>query len=454
MLGADEHTRELLEKQFYEQNQPQVVKDSLGRDVVVGRDGSQMLINPPVGIKQRIGDIENEPRYTQEIGPDGRPYLRQERMVGPGGPAAKPAAPAAPAEPVPSLKFAPEDKGAGAEEAPAEITKGPEAAAAERKGMLGTPPPASTAALPFAETHLPNAPTGTESGTEMPDLANMSMAEQAEWKRQFDLNKKAAEQFTTADTAEVIKSNKEIQNVTRTATQARDFVGIAQKLLADPRLQAMVGPGNALKYDWKSFLTFFGNQDAEAQRGLVDEFKKVTSSGIIGTLKSDYGGLGQIRNKEIELSEKATISPNNTVAANLAVLDIASRTIQRHQMVGKLFNLYMQGQRWDADGNPVEGKTTEKPTFAGASEVINKYLENHPIYDDKVKDAGGKTELDRTLGLFKGSEKTEKKKLKAGELPSGDKPGEKTVEASIPGATGKPPKILAPHELAPGGRTF
>jgi soluble lytic murein transglycosylase-like protein len=427
------------------QNQPQMVKDSLGRDWAIGRDGTRQLINPPVTTTTKVEGIEGPVREQLEVGPDGRPYMR--RVPSSGAPPAARPAPTAPEEEVPSLKFAPEEK--GAEALPAEITKGPEAAAAERKGMLATPPPAAATAAPFAETHLPDAPTGVAPGAEKTPLEDMTMGQKAEWKRQFDLNKAAAQQFNTADTAEVIKSNKAIQDVVKNATQSRDFVGYAQKLLDDPRLQSMLGPGANLKMDWKSFLTLLGNKDAEAQVGLRRAFEKVTSSGIIGTLKSDYGGLGQIRNKEIELSEKATISPTNTVAANKAVLDIADRTIQRHQMVGKLVNLYMQGQRWDKEGNPIKGRTDEKPTFAGMSDVVNKYLEHHPIYDDKVKDTNGKTELDRTLGLFKGSEKTEKKKLKAGELPPGGTvPGE---EPSVIVPTGKPGRVLAPHELPPGG---
>lgn len=440
--------KEAIPDLYYSQGQPVTVKDPYGRDVVIGRGGSQQLINPPVEIEQDVKGIKDKTIYSKEVGPDGRLIYRQIPKVGTGGAApVRPATPPTevPDEDVPALKFAPEE-GAKTEGLPAEISKGPEAAAAERAGMLGKPPEGGPA-LPFAETYLPDSPAGASpTGQDMYD-ENMSMGQKAEWAQRYDLRQKAGEQFNSLDIQKVSKNHEAIQHQAIDSARLMDGIHVADRLLKDPRLQQLLGPGYNLKAGWQSFLTLLGNKDAEAARSLSDTFNKVIKSGIIGTLKSDYGGLGQIRNKEIELSEGATLSPHNTVEANMAVLEIAKRTAERNQMIGKIANLYMDGQRWDENGKPVKGRSNERPDYKGLSKVVSDYIEGHPLFDDKEKGPDGKTQMDHYLDIFRGSPKTEEKKVKTEGLPPGGKAA-KAAETTAP----EPKKtIYAPHELPLGG---
>jgi hypothetical protein len=444
--------RTYIQQSYFSQFQPQMVKDDLGREVVVSQDPrtghqTQMLINTPFAVEQDVKGVKTKNYYQWQKGPDGTPYLQRSSKVPPAG-AAAPAAPAAPATPdedVPSLKFAPEGKegkgaeGGGAEALPAEITKGPEAAKAERATMLGTKPPeAAAGALPFdkvAETKLPPAPSAPGGKA----LEDMDPAEQFNWVQNQENAQRATQHQNDANINETMKANKATQDVARVSLGAKTDIDVGSRLIQDPRLQALMGPGHDLKRDWSDVKAFLGNQDATLASGLDQTFQKIISSGIIKTLKSDYGGLGQIRNKEIELSDKATLSQRNTLESNLAILEIAKRTFERNAMIGKIANAYMEGNRWDKDGKPVPGKTGGIPSMAEMSRVINTYIDHHPIFDDTKKGKDGKTEMDHYISLF------DKKEEEAEPVKSG---GARTVD-TLPEGFAKRPKAPPPGVEVP-----
>jgi len=426
------------------QNQPQMVQDELGRTWAIGRDGQRKLINPPVQTTQSAGKGTSFPvRERLEVGPDGKPYYERIPSGGAAAPAAAPA-PETPEEDVPSLRFAPEGKGAGtgkgAEALPAEITKGPEAAKAERATMLGTKPPeAAAGALPFdkvAGTKLPPAPSAPGAD----ELENMTPAQRYQWIQNQENAQRATQHQNDANINETMKANKLTQDVSRVSLGAKTDIDVGNRLLQDPRLQALMGPGHDLKRDWSDVLAFLGNQDASLASGLDQTFTKIIASGIIKTLKSDYGGLGQIRNKEIELSDKATLSPRNTLEANLAILEIAKRTFERNVAIGKIANAYMEGRRWDKDGKPLPGKTGGVPSMAEMSRIVNDYLNHHPIFDDTKKDKDGKTEMDRYISIFDKKEE-EKAPVKSG--------GARTVDKLPEGEWTKRPKAPPPGVEVP-----
>jgi hypothetical protein len=391
------------------QFQPMTAKDRYGRDVVVGPGGSQMVINPPVWKEQEIKGVKTPVPFMQT--PEGTGFTRMPTAGGAAAPAPAPAS--APDEDVPDLKYAPEEKGAAAsEEAPAEIIKGPEAAKAEHAGgMLSKPPEGAPegasegaiSALPFTKVAEGAPGTGGRS------LMDLPPEEQYKWVQDQENKQKAIQGLNQANTKDSMDANKALQNVVRSSLGNRTFVDLGTKLLQDPRLQALIGPGADLKTGWNSMMALLGSKDANLAAGLRNTFDKTIASAIIGTLKSDYGGLGQIRNKEIELSNKATFSPENTVEANLTVLDIAKKTIERQTALGKIANAYMEGQRWDKNGKKIPGTADGVPSFAGLSKVINEYMDNHPIYDEKIKDKDGKTEMDRKLDLFSKKEEPDAK---------------------------------------------
>jgi hypothetical protein len=117
-------------------------------------------------------------------------------------------------------------------------------------------------------------------------------------------------------------------------------------------------------------------------------FQKATSEAIAESLKSSFGGLGQIRNKEIELKEKAMASVYNTPQANEVVLNVAKASAQQAQGLADVANRYNQGQRYQ---NGKWYQSNETPTNGGLNELLLKYAKSHPIMSGDDIDKAMKT---------------------------------------------------------------
>jgi hypothetical protein len=128
--------------------------------------------------------------------------------------------------------------------------------------------------------------------------------------------------------------------------------------------------------------SFFGGKEANDALAANSAFSKNVAGTILGQMKSFLEGLGQVRVKEMELLDTASASPHNTLAANRMIIDMAQRYQDQMANIGKITNAYQQGWRPDAHGN-WSTRTNERPTNAGLNEVITRYRQNNPIYNDK-----------------------------------------------------------------------
>lgn len=411
---------------YYGQYQPQSVGIPGGNLIYDPRTKQQMPLYSIENGSLKAGDVESPFQYqtkpdgkggyvrtiipTQspggaqqpppQAGPQGAPVAPQGAPQSPGG--APGAAPGGAPSQIPSigppLKFSGDDEGTsiGPGEAPDIITKGPEAVKGDAGAALANQPPSQ--ALSFAETKTtPGAPSGV--GGAAPDLYNMSPGELANWSQQRQINTEASKEFNKQDIEGQAKDFDSLQKIQQNAYNLDTQINMAKSIVQDPRF--IQGPGADLKLGWNKALTFLGDEKSEQRVALSNAFDKLIASNVLADMRSKLEGLGQVRLAEINLLNQSTASKYNTVGANMAILDVADRFQKQAEQMGNVANLYMQGQRWDAQGNPVQGNTGDRPTRAGMQQVVNSYLANHPLFskeeiadytqrfkDDKAASAG------------------------------------------------------------------
>lgn len=299
----------------------------------------------------------------------------------------------------PDLKFAEEQQALqGAGGLPPEITEGksePKISsqvgqqATQQGGMLGAAPPPE--ALPFSQTSGASPQGAPASGGSPanvpggPDPTQMSPGQFMEWARERDIATESAKEFNKGDIKNYQDDYDRMQTMQQNAYNMDSQLAAAENIMHDPLF--IQGPGQNLRMGWNQALAFLGDKNAEARVGLVNAFDKLTASNILSDMRSKLEGLGQVRNAEINLLEKATGTKYNTLAANQAILEMGRRYQQQAIQIGNLSNYYRQGYRWDKNGKlevDENGNPTisnDQPTSAGQNQIINTYLSNHPLFN-------------------------------------------------------------------------
>jgi hypothetical protein len=366
-------------QQYYQQGQPVEAKVP-GGSVVIGRDGIQRPVPDIHWTDMEAGGAKiSAPQTTMGGAVTTLPQTGMPSAAGaaaPAGPApttstAKPASPAAePNAQMPNLlKF--NSEGGGTSEG---ATGG-----AGPGGMLSPPPAAAAAAGTKVAQAIP---------PQLEDLANWGIKKAAEKEQQTELAKKDAENYS--------KNSNELMTLGRSAQQLLPQISLAKQYIHDPKF--ITGTLSGPRTEWARLKATIG---LDPQAAAVSEaFDKLKASGVLGQMKSTLQGLGQVRNAEIDLLDRANAARGNTLPSNQAILDITERSAKQVDNLSKIVSDYGNGIRWDKDGNAYKGN--DPPTNAGLQDAIKRFVEAHPIYtDEEIKNYNKIFELDENTGKNK-----------------------------------------------------
>lgn len=396
--NLDEADKAAATGMYYGQNQP-ISVPGMGGNWVLGQGGRGAAYFVPTLQNQEIKAGSVSVPRNWYLGPDGQQHIITPTPQGSAAPqgTAAPAQTGAP-EPqgrppdlVPSkpLPFAPEGAGQAPGQAglPDIITKGPQ----DVQGALAAPPPYSFAAQPTPTgAAVPGAPGGEQTAQAAPDLDSMSPGQLANWAQQYDVQTQAAKDFNSKDIDNYNKDYANYQTIGQKAINATQSIALAQQLIHDPRF--IQGPGADYKLFVEKAKSFFGDQGATAALALNQAFDKTVAGNILGDMRAQLQGLGQVRLAEINLLNRAAASTYNTIGANQAILDLAQKSQQQLAQIGKLTNYYRQGYRWDDDGKLItddKGQpviSNDRPTSAGQNQIIRTFLIHNPMLSDKEID--------------------------------------------------------------------
>lgn len=238
------------------------------------------------------------------------------------------------------------------------------------QGPLGTAPPSSTPA------------PGQQRGNAVfpppiiNDMQNYSNTQDALKRGREQLHKDFEKNSIVAEKA---------QTSLPTLTLLRQMIedpNLYQGIFADPIL------------DWNRFKAAIGSKGGERAAALMQTMEKVRSGQIITDLKTQLGGLGQVRVEEIKLVNRASASVYNTREANRAVLDLAIRNNEQVTALSELHSKYIQGYQFDKNGNEVLGPDGApvigdpgKASAAGLQRLKLDWLKAHPmISPEQIKE--------------------------------------------------------------------
>jgi hypothetical protein len=212
----------------------------------------------------------------------------------------------------------------------------------------------------------------------------MSDAEKYNWLQQTEVNKGRAEAFNKQDADNYFGDLKSTQDFGTNAQNLDTELNIAENIVKDPRF--IQGPLADPRLAVNTGLAALGSQDAMAAKTLSDTFEKLKSGNILDLMRAKLQGLGQVRLAEINLLSQASASKNNTMGANLAVLDINRRVAQQAKTLTQIANMYDEGVRWDDKGHPMvdaNGNAILHPqdrSLSGLNGAINTYLSNNKLF--------------------------------------------------------------------------
>ncbi len=387
-----------------------------GQAVGVPYAGGRVLVDPlHPGTQQFVPDLQTG--TTKFPGGYERPYQGVVRP-GPNGTITTTPAQQAPVAPV----------GPQSGVAPAAPTSGPAPAVA--------PGPATAQAAPAAPVAPTQAPVqvasldptaGVAGGTAKPVSSESQIAQNApvaispmgqairtpppgvspeDWAtiqgfKQNELDTKAKEAdidvnktSRTQNNALAAKRYDNMQGATQAAYSQLDNLKTAYHQLQDPNFYSGLFSNEV--EGLKKLGALFGGDPNSARP--MEVFRKTMAQSIANGLKVAYGGLGQIRNKEIELSEKSNGSLNNTLPANLALVEIARRSAQRIANLGEMGTDYRLGHEVvdpiaDKDGNHkvlvpanvgADGQITPRVGLdPGYDKAANQFVKDHPMFSDE-----------------------------------------------------------------------
>ncbi len=416
------------------QFQPMQTKDAAGNTVIYDpATGRNRVIYEPHKLPIKAGDVETEGEIIHETGPDGKPVRRVIETLDPSegvAPAPRPApapapppapkptpapapaqAPATPPAPAPAPAPVPVPDGslpkpfslnegalpfAGEEQGPAAEQEALSAVNKAAGGMLGTPPPEAAKPMSFGEGDLP-APTSlppapAPAGGPEKSLYKMNPAELADYSTRRKLDTERRGEFNKEDVKQVNDYTKQALDARQNATLLDGQLNIARNLINDPAM--IQGAGSEFEIAKAKLLAYFGNKEEARRLGLTQAFDKTIAANILDSMRGKLEGLGQVRLAEIELLKTAAASTKNTPEANKVIIDVMTKYNDLTKKVGDITELYRQGARWDAKGNPIVDKegnwvlaAPDTATSVGLKGSIDRYLEkHHPYTDDQAKE--------------------------------------------------------------------
>ena len=378
---------------YYGQNQPLQVQGPYGSTIVVNpRDPSQRWVLPPAlqaGTKT-VGPI-TKPTFNaiippgSSVGPPNIQTITPGAAPGPqssAAPASGPA-PAAPGQPatrsasastldsVPPtltseeqkavetgepLKYAEADTGVKTDGLPPEITQGKSApvqpVAAE--GPLAVPPPGSPGVRTTQAGPAPDVDAG--------DAADL------QYLQNMDVTKAAREKGNELSLANADKYYTGVSDQAQQAAANSAQYDEASKIVNSPDFYSGIGSG--VVQFIKRAKTALGGDPAAA--GAMDTFEKLRNSLNLGSLRTQLGGLGQIRLAEVNMVDRANANLDNSVAANKALVLMGQAINNRVIQAGQMANDYVAAHGGVAD------QTLRNRLF--------NYYKNQPLMsDDQIK---------------------------------------------------------------------
>ena len=389
---------------YYGQYQPVTMKGPYGSTYTYSPATGQQL-SMPGDIhwgEQQIGDIKRP--YPQAVLPPGSsfgpPIVATPQRISPPGsppgggaaPIQSPSAPEAPINLGPQPGSAP-GKGSQNEEAPAKTRlaalETDTASDAAPPGMPGAPPIPSGGSAGAPPVAMPTtAPPGASvpPGQQTAQNINFDTAtdeELANWSQQRHINTETAIAQNKADVENYNKDYGNYQTLGMKAINAAPSIALARKIIEDPHFTQ--GPGTDIKLAWAGAKAFFGDKAAANELAYNQTFDKVISQNILGDMRAQLQGLGQVRLAEIALLNRAAASKYNTIGANRAILQLSGMYQKQLEDIGKITNQYRMGYRWDAKGNPITDTqgipvlSGERPTSVGQDAAVRQYLINNPL---------------------------------------------------------------------------
>ncbi len=362
--------------------------------------------------KVKAGEIEVE--KPSVVGPGGAGLQQMPipsvpiPQTGPRSQATPPVAPTAAPAGTPS----PVQAGAGpiaqnAPEAPAAAPQAPVKVASldptAGVGTVGAPGAAGTAppSFPVSETAtgVPNNPLAKMAANDgmLKQILGPEVWEMAKQKKEYDQEQAIEQKQREADIdvnktartqnyAMAAKRYDNMQAATQAAYSQLDNLKTADRQLKDPNFYSGLF-ANEVEGIKKLGALFGGDPNSSKP---MEVFRKTMSQSIANGLKAAYGGLGQIRNKEIELSEKANGSLSNSLPANLALVEISRRSAQRMAHLGEMGTDYRLGHEVV---DPISGKVLVPANVGeegkleprvgldpGYDKAANEFVKAHPMF--------------------------------------------------------------------------
>lgn len=320
-----------------------------------------------------------------------------------GAPAAGPAAPAggAPMPPIP----APGPQGA-LTPPPGMPPAGPQVASLDpTAGVAAAAPKAMPAPLPAATAAAANAPLAAAPPAPAPGprIAGLDApppgVPPADWDAIHAFNRMAVEQERNKEgatkQADLYAKRYEDQNnsALKVENETIPQLQLAQSILRDPNNYTGIGADAVLNWErvkaaWGKLT---GDKSQEFAAAPQELFRKIAASNVLGNLRAATQGTGQIRLAEIHLLQQATMDPHNTVAANLALTEIAMRGAQRLSMFNDMAHDYMSG---NAVVDPLDPKHIIAPANTdrngqqvgrygldpGYDKMLASWIKQHPAF--------------------------------------------------------------------------
>lgn len=174
-----------------------------------------------------------------------------------------------------------------------------------------------------------------------------------------------------ADVKQYSDLHKGLSGAGYTAANSQPYVDAAKGLLNDPGFYS--GSGEGLNLGYKRFLAAAGIEPGAALP--QEAFRKVMAANIlqqVNSLKAEAEAMGQnggrIFSSQIELMEKAAQNPDNSIAANRYLTEVAARSAARTQKIADLADDY---------------KTANGALDAGFEKGMREYLTKNPMFTAK-----------------------------------------------------------------------
>jgi hypothetical protein len=377
--------------QYMQQNQPVRVPYT-GGNVIVNRQGQE----------QYVPDLQKVPTEVGAGGATAKTDLYGVTQPLPNGGVnfnylPQGGAPAAPPGPLPGIPPAPQSPSAAPQSPANDLSNLPNLLHYTGEGQPGQQP--SQPPIPGqSPTQSPGQISGVSPGPPppTPGLPGQQTAQaqipglppqmggMLQGIRDFGLDTTARQKAIEQNTTQYAKVYQDRNNAGTIAIRSIPSIQMALNLTKDPTfISGFFGGGRLDVAKAKAFLSDYAGTDPKAALA-TEMFQKLMSGNIVEDMKVMLGGLGQVRNAEIDLLSKATGNLYNTPVANQAVLQVMLRT---HQLVGNLAQMataYTQGVRWD----PKTGQAYKDPNAIkgvldpGWDQVQQQYMLHHPIFND------------------------------------------------------------------------